>query len=404
MANTFLTPTMVTRAALKVLHNNLRFAKNVNRQYDSQFANEGLSGGKIGPTLKIRLPNKYAVRTGATISTQEQAESSVTLTVATQKGVDMYWTSADMTLSVQDFTKRFIEPAMARLASQIDYDGLSLFSDIYNTVGTAGTTPSSALVYLQAGQKLNEFAAPMDQRSVVFNPGAQAATINGLAGLFNNSTKISDQYDSGEMGSALGFKFNMDQNVQNMTTGSRLTTDTIVTAETVTTQGQATINLSGGTTTATIVAGDVFTIANVYAVNPETGVSTGALQQFVCTELNTASGGAWTSVKVSPEFRSTGAYKTIDSLPATTKAITFVGSASTSYPQNLAFHRDAFTLATADLDLPQGVDFKAREVFDGISLRLIRAYDVNNDLFVTRLDCLYGWKTLRANQACRIVG
>lgn len=404
MANSYLTPTAVTRAALKVLHNNLRFAKNVNRQYDSQFGTDSGPGGKIGSSLKIRLPNKYTVRTGAVISAQEQAESSVTLTVATQKGVDMYFTSADMTLTIQDFTKRFIEPAMARLASQIDYDGLSLYSDIYNTVGTAGTTPASALVYLQAGQKLNEFAAPMDNRSVVFNPAAQAATINGLAGLFNNSKKISEQYDEGQMGSALGFSFNMDQNVQSLTTGSRSTSDSIVTAETVTTQGQATINLSGGTASATIKAGDVFTIASVYAVNPETGQSTGSLQQFVCTATNTASGGAWTSVAVSPAFQSTGAYATVDSLPQTSKAITFVGSASTAYPQNLAFHKDAFCLATADLELPNGVDFKAREVFDGISMRIVRAYDINNDQFPCRLDVLYGWKTLRANQACRIVG
>lgn len=396
--NTTLTPTIITRESLRVLHNNLAFVRGINRQYNDQFAK---SGGKIGSQLTIRMPNKYGVRTGAAMQTQNVTEPSQVLTVATQKGIDLNFTSAELTLSIDEFSARIIKPALARLASQIDYDCLSMALDVNNLVGTPGTTPASALVFLQAGQKLDENATPRDNdRSVVINPAAMASTVDALKGLFQQSTSIADQYKSGMMGKALGFDWSMDQNVHSMTCGSRVASATS-TVSVTSAEGDTSIVLTGGGTT-TVKKGDVFSIAGRYSVNPETGQSTGVLAQFVVTA--DATFNTTVTLAISPVIRSTGAFATVSSLPTSGDAVTFVGVASTAYPQNLAFHKDAFTLVTADLEIPKGVDFAARETFDGISLRIVRAYDINNDQMPCRLDILYGFKTLRPEMACRIIG
>lgn len=389
MANSLLTPTVVTKEALRILVNNLSMGKNVTREYDKNFAQ---SGAKVGTTLTVRKPNRFAVSSGAALNVQDLDEPSDTVVVNSQRHVDFNFTSADLTLTIDEFSDRYIKPAMARLADEIDKDGLAQYKYVSNLVGTPATTPASALVYLQAAQKLNEFAAPMDgQRCAIINPAAEAATVNALTGLFHSSSEVAKQYESGMMGQAFGFKFYMDQNVARHTVGSDVTT---VTVNDTVASGDSVITLAG----ATMVAGDVFTIASVNAVNPSTKISTGSAQQFTVLSV---SGNDYT---VSPSFISSGAYQTIDALPANSAAVTAVGTASTGYPMNLAFHRDAFILATADLVLPQGVDFSARENYEGISLRVVRQYDINNDAFPCRIDVLYGWKTIRPEWACRIIG
>jgi len=231
--------------------------------------------------------------------------------------------------------------------------------------------------------------------------------VEGMKGLFNPTDTISKQFKNGMMGTGvLGFdEVNMSQSIKQHTTGSRSTSDTILVNGAVTTQGATTINIDGGTGSATIKAGDVFTIANVYAVNPQTRESTGSLQQFVCTSTATASSGAWTSVSISPAiYTSTQALATVDSFPADNAAVTFVGAASTQYPQNLIYHKDAITLATADLLMPQGVDMASRQVHNGISMRIVRQYDINNDRLPCRIDVLYGYSTIRPQMACRMWG
>lgn len=395
MANTILTPTMVTREALRVLHQTLTFVGNVNRQYDDSFAKEG---AKIGDSLKIRLPNKYTVRTGRVMAAQDTTESSVTLQVATQKGVDINFTSADLTLSLDDFSKRILQPAMARLASAIEADALSMYKDVYQLVGTAGTTPNSLLTYLQAGARLDDSLAPRDDnRSVHLTPLAMATIVDALKGLFQDSSAIRDQYREGLMGRTSGFDWYNNTLMPAHTNGNDVTGVAISGAS----QTGSSILVSGVTSSSTFTKGTVFTIAGVYEVHPETGVSTGVLQQFVITADTNASTTTVT-LPISPAITTSGAYKTVDASPADTAALTFVGSASTTYRQMLAFHRDAFTFATADLVVPKGVDMAAREVFDGISMRLVRAYDVTNDTFGARLDVLYGFKTIRPELATRI--
>jgi hypothetical protein len=261
------------------------------------------------------------------------------------------------------------------------------------------------LVLLQGNQKLNEMATPMGSRYTTVNPAANAALVNGLTGFFNPTGTISRQFKSGMMGEGtLGYdEINMSQSISSLTTGSRA--GTILVNGAVSTQGQATITLDGLTSSTTVVVGDVFTIAGVFSVNPQTRVSTGSLQQFVVTAAQTASSGDMVNMAISPPmYTASNALATIDAFPADNAAVTFVGTASTAYPQNLIYNKDAITLATADLIMPSGVDMASRQVHNGMSLRIIRQYDINNDRMPTRVDILYGFAAIRPEMACRLWG
>ena len=401
MANSLLTIDMITRKALEILENNLVITRTVNRQYDDSFAVEG---AKIGSTLRIRLPDRALVTDGAALQVQDDNEQFTTLTVSSQKHIGVNFTSAELTMQLDDFAERVLKPRISQLASSIDADVANSYKSIFQSVGTPGTTPATSLVLLQAQQKLNESAAVMSPRYATVNPAANAGLVEGMKGLFNPVSTISRQFKNGLMGEGiLGLEeLNMSQSIKQHTTGSRTGAHTVTT--TVSTQGQATINITG-TGSQTIAAGDVFTIASVFAVNPQTRESTGSLQQFVVTEANTASGGAYTSVKISPAiYTSTNALATVDTFPQSSAVVTFVGAASTQYPQNLVYHKDAISFATADLLLPQGVDMASRQVHNGISLRVVRQYDINNDRLPCRIDVLYGFNTIRAPMAVRMWG
>ena len=401
MANTILTIDMITRKALEILENNLVITRNVNRQYDSSYAVEG---AKIGTTLRIRLPDRALVTDGAALQVQDDNEQFTTLTVASQKHIGVNFTTAEMTMQLDDFAERVLKPRISQLASSIDADVANSFNNIYQSVGTPGTTPGTTAVLLAAQQKLNEAAAVMSPRYATVNPAANAALIEGMKGLFNPVSTISSQFKNGMFGEGiLGFnELNMSQSIKQFTTGSR--TGTITVNGTVSTQGQATITLNG-TTGNTLKKGDVFTIANVYSVNPQTRESTGSLQQFVVTEDITAAASAFTNVKISPAiYTSSVALATVDSFPQNSAAVTFLGGASSQYPQNLVYHRDAIAFATADLLMPQGVDMASRQVHNGISMRVVRQYDINNDRMPCRIDVLYGYSVIRPQMAVRLWG
>ncbi len=401
MANSLLTIDMITRKALEILENNLVITRTVNRQYDDSFAVEG---AKIGSTLRIRLPDRALVTDGAALQVQDDNEQFTTLTVSSQKHIGVNFTSAELTMQLDDFAERVLKPRISQLASSIDADVANSYKSVFQSVGTPGTTPATSLVLLQAQQKLNESAAVMSPRYATVNPAANAGLVEGLKGLFNPVNTISRQFKNGLMGEGvLGLEeINMSQSIKQHTTGSRTGAHTVTT--TVSTQGQATINITG-TGSQTIAAGDVFTIASVFAVNPQTRESTGSLQQFVVTEAATAAGGAYTAVKIAPAiYTSSNALATVDSFPQATAAVTFLGSASTQYPQNLVYHKDAISFATADLLLPQGVDMASRQVHNGISMRVVRQYDINNDRLPCRIDVLYGFSAIRPPMAVRLWG
>jgi len=400
MSNSILTIDMITRKSLEILENNLVLTRNVNRQYDDSFAVEG---AKIGSTLRIRLPDRALVTDGAALQVQDDNEQFTTLTVASQKHIGVNFTSAELTMQLDDFAERVLKPRISQLASSIDADVANAYKTIGNTVGTPGTTPSTSLVLLQAQQKLNENAAVMSPRYATVNPAANAGLVEGMKGLFNPTDTISKQFKNGMMGTGvLGFdEINMSQSIKQHTTGSRVATGNSVTT-TVTSQGASSIALTIGSGL-TVKAGDVFTVADCFAVNPQTRESTGSLFQFVALADATASGTAIV-VSVAPIYTAANALATVDSFPVSGKAVVFVGAASSQYAQNLVYHKDAITFATADLLLPQGVDMAARAVHNGISLRIVRQYDINNDRMPCRIDVLYGFNTIRPQMGCRIWG
>jgi hypothetical protein len=400
MSNSILTIDMITRKALEILENNLVLTRNVNRQYDDSFAVEG---AKIGSTLRIRLPDRALVTDGAALQVQDDNEQFTTLTVASQKHIGVNFTSAELTMQLDDFAERVLKPRISQLASSIDADVANAYKTIGNTVGTPGTTPSTSLVLLQAQQKLNENAAVMSPRYATVNPAANAGLVEGMKGLFNPTDTISKQFKNGMMGTGvLGFdEINMSQSIKQHTTGSRVATGNSVTT-TVSSQGASSIALTIGNGL-TVRAGDVFTVADCFAVNPQTRESTGSLFQFVALADATASGTAIV-VNVAPIYTAANALATVDSFPVSGKAVVFVGAASSQYAQNLVYHKDAITFATADLLLPQGVDMAARAVHNGISLRVVRQYDINNDRMPCRIDVLYGFNTIRPQMGCRIWG
>lgn len=398
--NTLLTISMITKEALRILENNLAFTKRVNRQYDEKFAVEG---AKIGYVVNARKPVRYVVTTGQALSIQDATETQVPVTLTTQDHVDFQFSSADLALSVDDFKNRFLQPAVSALANKIDLSGLSLYNQISNAVGTPGTTPNALLTYLLAGVALDNNAAPQDeQRHIVITPKMQAYIVDALKGLFQQASEIARQYIKGTMGVSSGFNWAMDQNCPTHTVGALGGTPLVNGAS----QSGNSLITDGWTAAAAtrLKAGDVFTIAGVYGVNPQSRQSTGDLQQFVALADGVSDGSGNMTVSISPSIVTSGAYQTVTGSPADNAALTVLGAANTASPQGMAFHRDAFTLVTADLPVPKGTDMAAR-ISDkqlGISLRMVRAYDINTDQWPCRIDVLYGWATLRPELACRV--
>ena len=403
MSNSILTIDMITRKSLEILENNLVLTRNVNRQYDDSFAVEG---AKIGSTLRIRLPDRALVTDGAALQVQDDNEQYTTLSVSNQKHIGVNFSSAELTMQLDDFAERVLKPRISQLASSIDADVANAYKSIYQSVGTPGQTPSTSLVLLQAQQKLNESAAGMSPRYATVNPAANAGLVEGMKGLFNPTDTISKQFRNGMMGTGvLGFdEINMSQSIKQHTTGSRDALAATTVTATISSQGSVTLGLTQASVTTTIKAGDVFTVADCYAVNPQTRETTGSLQQFTAVADATAVAGAWT-VTVSPAmYTASNALATIDSFPVAGKTVTFLGAASSQFAQNLVYHKDAITFATADLLLPQGVDMASRQVHNGISLRIVRQYDINNDRMPCRIDVLYGYSAIRPAMAARIWG
>lgn len=393
MANTLLTPTAVTREALRVLHSKLTFIGNINRQYDDSYAKKG---AKIGSDLKIRLPNQYTVRTGANLSAQDTVEQSTTLSVTTQKGVDLNFTSADLTLSLDDFSTRILEPAMAVLAANLEADAFNMALDVSQVVNGIGSAITFKNV-MNGRKMLNDALAPLDRdRSAILNTQDNVDLVDTLKGLFQDSSAIEKQYREGQMGRTGGFDFYESTILPSQQTGTAASATTY-TVNGASQTGSGVVVATGATT---FKKGDVVTFVGCNRVHPETKADTGSLMQFVVTA--DYAGGAGT-LAIAPAIVATGAYQNVTASPTNGGAVTKVGGASAIYKPSLVFHKDAFTFATADLVMPQGVDFSAREVYDGISMRIVRQYAISTDTFPCRLDVLYGYKTLRAALAARIL-
>ncbi len=404
MANSILTSSVIMKESLRILKNELTFTRGVNREYDDKF---GVTGAKVGATINARKPPRYVGRTGQALQVEASTETYVPITLDTQFGVDISFSSADLTLSIDEFADRFLKPAMATVANKVDYDGLQLYKDVNNFAGTAGllnggsvTSTQVQQTILAARRKMTENGVPYSPRNITVDPNSSANIVSGLTNLFNPSGTISKIFTNGALGDGvLGFNFAEDANVAAFTpqAAGSLTAISAVPASGATT-------LAVTTTAGTVPRGTVFTVAGVYAINPQNRQSTGSLMQFVVTAdtVVTTSG----TLPIYPAYIPSGQFATCTGTPGSTAAIVVLSGAvgAVPYAQNLAYHKDAFTLASADLLLPGGVDMAERDNFDGISMRMVRQYDINSDLFPVRFDVLYGWKTIYPELAVRITG
>ena len=395
MANTLLTISMITREAVRLFRNENSFIQHIDMQYDDSFAQ---TGAKIGTSLKIRLPNDYTVTTGPAASIQDTAEQSTTLVVATQKHVDVSFSSVDRAMSLDDFSRRVMAPMINVLVGAVAYDVMTgveggASNYVSRVDGSNNILSPTADTWLAAKAYLDLNSAPTRNRKIIIDPITQSRTVGSLAGLFNPSAAISKQYEEGEMIRALGFEWFMDQTVIKHTTSAYSGTLTVNGA-----------NQTGTTITVNAITGgfnvgDIVTFASVNAVNRVTKQTTGQLRQFVITA--TAATGA-TSLSIYPALIPAAAngsavqYQTVDVSPANSATITPVTLASQIYRKNIAYAPDAVTMATADLEMPQaGVVEAAREQFDGVSMRMISSYNIATDQFITRLDVLYGYLFVR---------
>lgn len=388
-----------------LLENSLTFTKQVNRQYSKQFAQEG---AKIGATLNIRVPAQYAVSNGPNLSVQNFTETQVPLVINQQKHIDVSFSSVELTLSLQDFSDRVLAPQVAQLANQIDQDGLALAASVYNSVGAAGTANTTLAPYLAAGVLLDNSGTPrdIDKRNIVLSPQGQADIVGGTPlTYFNDQDTLAKQYRNGTMGRAVGFKWSMDQNVATITNGPMGGTPVVNGA----TQTGSTLLVNGWTAAAAsrLLGGEVFTLPLVYAVNPLSKTTTGKLQQFVVVGAVASDGAGASSLTISPAIVTSGATQNVTASPASGAALTFVGAANVACPIGLAFHSQAFTFASVDLeDVSKYGTYGARVSDDqlGISMRLVRQYQAATDVTVARLDILYGWACIRPQMAVRVLG
>ena len=416
MANNLLTISKITNEALMVLENELTFTSEVDRNYDDQFA---VVGAKIGNTVNVRKPGRFIGTTGPALNVEDFNETSVPVTLSTQFHVDTQFTTQDLALSLDMFSDRVLKPAVAAIANKIDRDGLAMATlQTANIVGTAGTPPTGLITYLTAGAYLDSEGAPRDgRRSCIVEPFTSATIVDSLKGLFVPQQAISDQYSKGLMGrDSGGMNWKLDQNVVAQTFGSNSTTTVTASVATTTATGfltsgwasSSTITVTAANTgTLNLNAGDTFTIAGVYAVNPQNRQAYGSnkLRNFVVKTTVAIASGASGSVVVSPAVITAGQFQNV-SIPTTSAsaAITQFNSTGVVSPQNIIMHRNAFTVAVADLELPEGVHFagRASDKDIGLSMRVVRQYTINNDSIPTRLDVLYGWAPLYPELACRV--
>ena len=399
MANSLITPTAVTREALRILHQKLNFIGSINRQYDDRFAK---SGAKIGDSLSIRLPNEYVVRTGAALSTQDTTEATETLQVATQKGVDLSFLSSDLTTDLDDFSDRILKPAMSVLGAAIESDALSMYRDVSKEVSDIGAAMSITDV-LNSSKELTD-ALASDDRTLLLNTQANVDLVDALKGLFNDPAKLSENFRKGMVANNfLGYS-DVYQNTLmplHLTGTDDGTGDYLVNGAS---QSGASITVDTGA--GTLVKGDIIVFAGVNSVHPETKADTGILKQFA---VAATTGTSTTTITITPSLVATGAKQNVTGVPADNAAISCLESdrstavaASADYGISMGYSKNAFAFATADLTMPKGVDFSAREVQDGISMRVVRQYTIADDKFPCRLDVLYGYKTIREQEAVRI--
>lgn len=411
MPNTIVTPSMIAKEALMQLKNNLVLANRVHREYKKEF-----TGGQ-GSTVSIRRPVKFNVTNGASAVIQDVEEKTTNITIDQRKHVAWEFNTQDLTLSIEEYSERYIQPAAIALANDVDISLANLYSSVWNQVGTIGTTPGNYAAVAAAAQRLDEMAVDSSNRSMVVNPAARYAIAGNQMVLEGAGVVKKTAYEEALMGRVATFDTYSTQNIATHQVGPLGGTPLVNGGSQAVTYAAALGNTwsqslvtDGWTASAALRlrAGDVITIAGVFAVNPVP--RTGAkqvmpyLQQFTVTQNASSDGSGNATLTISPPIITTGPQQTVSAAPADNAAITVVGTANQQFPVNVGFHKNAFALVTVPLDMPDGASFKARETYDGLSMRVIKDYDFTTDTDRIRLDILYGVKAIYPDLACRLAG
>ena len=414
MANALITPAWITNTTIKWLVNESAFVGNINTDYNDQFAK---AGAKVGSTINVRRPVRAQVRSGSAAVLQDVNETQVPITVQPEFGIDWAFQDFDNTLTVDKFEDRYCKPFGSQLAAELDLRiGRYMKANIANFSGTPGTGPSSAGAALNAGVMLDNNSCPRTNgtRTFALTPTANAAMVGGITGFFNDQRTVGAQYKTGMMQvDSLGMNFQMSQNMPTHTVGALGGTPLVNGLQGLINAGAtdnpsaiATSLVTNGWTAAIAVrlkAGDVFTIAGVNGVNPVSKQDLGVLQTFVVTADASSDGSGNLTAVISPAIIAGGAYQTVTAQAAAGAAITIkTGTAATGYAQNILFHKDAFTLVTVPMGVPNGIDMGHESEYQGVNLRFVRGFDILNNKRISRFDILAGYGALRPEWAARV--
>lgn len=411
MPNSVITIDVVAKEALRILDNNLVMAKQVYRGLESEFGN-AMNGYEAGSTVSIRRPTDFTVRNGATASAQDVVEGKTSITVSNQKGVDFAFTSQELTLSIGELSDRVIKPAMVQLANQVDADLMALYKQVPSWVGTPGQTINSYTDFARGPERLDEFAIPQDDRSSVLSPADHWGLLGSQTALYIQDA-AKGAYRNGSLGMIGGVDTFMAQNVPTHTIGVATGTPLVnggsqnVTYDSVKNTMTQSLVTDGWTNSVTgiLKEGDVFTIANVFAVNPVTKATLPFLRQFVVrADANSGASTGPATLTIYPAIITSGAFQNCSAAPADNAAITVLGTGSTGYRQNMVFHKNAFALAMVPMVRPPGAVEVARESYKGTNVRIIPYYTGGTDTSAWRLDILYGLVALDPRLATRLSG
>jgi hypothetical protein len=409
MANTTLSASIIAKAAVGILENELVMANAVFRGYEGEF-DKKVNGYTVGDTITIRKPTDFTVRSTITASAQDVTEAKTSITVNQIAGVDFAFTSQQLTLNIGELSERVIRPAMIQIANQIDVSVMNLYKDIPQWVGTPGTLVQSFAGFAKGAQNMDQRSVPQGGRSAVLAPADFWALAGSQTALFSQAIN-NKSYREGEIGKIGGINTYMSQNAPTFTTGPMGGTPLINGANQNTTYDTTGANtqtlITDGWTAAAaarVVVGDVFTIAGVFDVNPITKATLPILKQFVVKANGSSDGSGNLTLTIAPQIITTGAFQTVSAAPADNAALTFVGTANTNYTNNLFFDRNAFALVTVPMAKPPGAVDVSRQSKNGISVRVIPFYDGTNDKSTWRLDVLYGTKTIDPRLAVRVSG
>lgn len=412
MADNLINSTQILAETMRIVHNESAFLPHINKEYNDEFAKKG---GKAGQTVYPRRPVQFTVRDGATANFQDVNETSEPITVESEFGIDWDFSDFDLTLSIDKFSERYLQPAGKKLATEIDTRiATRFYKRVYNFAGTPGTKPATSLAIGEAQAYLDNLGCPRDSRILALEPLAMASLVDATKGLFQDASAIAGQYKTGLIKTHLGVDYQMSPNIPTHTVGGLGGTPLVNGANQGTINSGSTDNPHASTTSLVtdgwtaaaanrLKAGDVIEIAGVYAVNPDNKQNLGYLKQFVVQEDVASDGSGNATIVISPAIIAGGAYQNVTARPADNAAITVkTGSASTAYKQNILFHKDAFTMVTVDMDLPRGMDMAERMAVDGVSMRFVRGFDITNNKRLCRFDVMAGFGSLQRDWALRL--